>query len=241
MAERTLIRGGYVLTLDRNVADVPDGDVLVENGTIKEIGRSIEAGDAEIIDARHRIVMPGFIDTHRHTWQTPVRGILPSCTLDEYFSGMLDNIGIQYRARGCLRRQPRRRARSAQRRHHDAARLVARQQHAGSLGRGDPRPDRSGHPRRLCARRPGRRPMVVVQPAQSPRGHPAAAHAILLVRGSAAHARPRGARAGQHDARRRPARLGAGAGHRRPHQRPRRHAADRRARPSRAGPRTSSG
>ncbi len=41
--------------------------------------------------------MPGFIDTHRHTWQTPVRGILPSCTLDEYFSGMLDNIGTQYR------------------------------------------------------------------------------------------------------------------------------------------------
>ena len=42
--------------------------------------------------------MPGFVDTHRHTWQTPVRGMLPSCTLDEYFAGMLDNIGIQYRA-----------------------------------------------------------------------------------------------------------------------------------------------
>jgi cytosine/adenosine deaminase-related metal-dependent hydrolase len=97
MAGRTLIRGGYVLTLDRDVADVPDGDVLIENGTIKAIGRSLDAGDAEIIDARHRIVMPGFVDTHRHTWQTPVRGILPSCTLDEYFSGMLDNIGTQYR------------------------------------------------------------------------------------------------------------------------------------------------
>ena len=42
--------------------------------------------------------MPGFVDTHRHTWQTPVRGVLPSCTLDQYFAGMLDNIGIQYRA-----------------------------------------------------------------------------------------------------------------------------------------------
>jgi cytosine/adenosine deaminase-related metal-dependent hydrolase len=41
--------------------------------------------------------MPGFVDTHRHTWQTPVRGVLPSCTLDEYFAGMLNNIGIQYR------------------------------------------------------------------------------------------------------------------------------------------------
>jgi 5-methylthioadenosine/S-adenosylhomocysteine deaminase len=97
MAGRTLIRGGYVLTLDPDVADIPNGDVLVENGTIKEIGRAIEAGDAEIVDATNRIVMPGFVDTHRHTWQTPVRGILPSCTLDEYFAGMLDNIGTQYR------------------------------------------------------------------------------------------------------------------------------------------------
>ena len=97
MAGRTLIRGGYVLTLDPDVADIPAGDVLVENGTIKEIGRAIEAADAEIVDATNRIVMPGFIDTHRHTWQTPVRGILPSCTLDEYFAGMLDNIGMQYR------------------------------------------------------------------------------------------------------------------------------------------------
>jgi len=98
MARRTVIRGGYVLTLDKDAGDLPGGDVLVEDGTIKEIARSIDAGDAEIIDATHRIVMPGFVDTHRHTWQTPVRGILPSCTLDEYFAQMLGNIGTHYRA-----------------------------------------------------------------------------------------------------------------------------------------------
>jgi 5-methylthioadenosine/S-adenosylhomocysteine deaminase len=98
MARRTVIRGGYVLTLDKDAGNLPAGDVLVEDGTIKAIGRSIEAGDAEIIDATHRIVMPGFIDTHRHTWQTPVRGILPSCTLDQYFASMLGNIGTHYRA-----------------------------------------------------------------------------------------------------------------------------------------------
>jgi 5-methylthioadenosine/S-adenosylhomocysteine deaminase len=98
MAGRTLIRGGYVLTLDRDTGDLPGGDVLVENGTIKEVRRSIEVGEAEVIDATNRIVMPGFIDTHRHTWQTPVRGILPSCTLDEYFASMLGNIGTHYRA-----------------------------------------------------------------------------------------------------------------------------------------------
>jgi len=95
----TLIRGGYVLTLDKALGDLPHTDVLIEGETIAAVGPDLQAGPhANVIDARNRIVMPGFVDTHRHTWQTPVRGVLPSCTLDEYFAGMLDNIGIQYRA-----------------------------------------------------------------------------------------------------------------------------------------------
>src|SRR3954469_4522250 len=95
----TLIKGGYVLTLDPALGDLPNADVLIEGETIAAVGPNLTAGPhANVIDARHRIVMPGFVDTHRHTWQTPVRGVLPSCTLDEYFSGMLDNIGLQYRA-----------------------------------------------------------------------------------------------------------------------------------------------
>ncbi len=95
----TLIKGGYILTLDPTLGDLPNADVLIEGNVIKSVGENLTAGvNANVIDARHRIVMPGFVDTHRHTWQTPVRGVLPSCTLDEYFSGMLDNIGLQYRA-----------------------------------------------------------------------------------------------------------------------------------------------
>ena len=97
--DRTLIKGGYVLTLDPALGDMPNADVLIDGSTIAAVGRGLSGGpDANVIDARHRIVMPGFVDTHRHTWQTPVRGVLPSCTLDEYFAGMLDNIGVQYRA-----------------------------------------------------------------------------------------------------------------------------------------------
>jgi 5-methylthioadenosine/S-adenosylhomocysteine deaminase len=78
---------------------MPNSDVLIDGDTITEVGQNLAAGPhANVIDARRRIVMPGFVDTHRHTWQTPVRGVLPSCTLDEYFSGMLNNIGMQYRA-----------------------------------------------------------------------------------------------------------------------------------------------
>ena len=95
----TLIRGGYVLTLDPALGDLPNTDVLVDGETIAAVGPNLTASPhANIIDARNRIVMPGFVDTYRHTWQTPVRGVLPSCTLDEYFAGMLNNIGVQYRA-----------------------------------------------------------------------------------------------------------------------------------------------
>ena len=82
----TLIKGGYVLTLDPALGDMPSTDVLIEGDKIKAVGPNLSAGPhANVIDARHRIVMPGFVDTHRHTWQTPVRGVLPSCTLDQYF------------------------------------------------------------------------------------------------------------------------------------------------------------
>src|SRR3954469_17459207 len=94
----TLIRGGYILTLDPTIGDLPNADVLIDGDKIAAVGPGLSAGPhANVIDARNRIVMPGFVDTHRHTWQTPVRGVLPSCTLDEYFAGMLNNIGIQYR------------------------------------------------------------------------------------------------------------------------------------------------
>jgi 5-methylthioadenosine/S-adenosylhomocysteine deaminase len=95
----TLIRGGYVLTLDPEQGDMPHTDVLIKDDKIEAVGENLAiSSHANVIDARHCIVMPGFVDTHRHTWQTPVRGVLPSCTLDQYFAGMLDNIGVQYRA-----------------------------------------------------------------------------------------------------------------------------------------------
>jgi cytosine/adenosine deaminase-related metal-dependent hydrolase len=77
---------------------MPNTDVLIDGDKIAAVQAGLTPGPhTNVIDARNRIVMPGFVDTHRHTWQTPVRGVLPSCTLDEYFAGMLNNIGIQYR------------------------------------------------------------------------------------------------------------------------------------------------
>jgi 5-methylthioadenosine/S-adenosylhomocysteine deaminase len=96
-SQRLLIRNGFVVSMDPDVGDIPNGDVLVEDGAIVEVGRSLEASEAETIDVTGMIVMPGFVDTHRHTWQTPVRGVLPCCTLDNYFAVMLGSVGGHYR------------------------------------------------------------------------------------------------------------------------------------------------
>jgi len=96
-SQRLLIRNGFVVSMDPDVGDIPNGDVLVEDGAIVEVGRGLGVSDAEEIDATGMIVMPGFVDTHRHTWQTPVRGVLPCCTLDNYFAVMLGSVGGHYR------------------------------------------------------------------------------------------------------------------------------------------------
>src|SRR5919109_3152564 len=96
-SQRLLIRNGFVVSMDPDVGDIPHADVLVEDGGIVEVGRELGVSDAEQVDATGMVVMPGFIDTHRHTWQTPVRGVLPSCTLDNYFAVMLGSVGGHYR------------------------------------------------------------------------------------------------------------------------------------------------
>ena len=97
MSEKTLIRGGWVLSMDPDVGDLKQGDVLIENDKIAAVGPSIDA-DAEVIDATGKIVIPGFVDTHRHTWETAIRTCAPNATLDDYFVEVLDTFAPLYRA-----------------------------------------------------------------------------------------------------------------------------------------------
>jgi cytosine/adenosine deaminase-related metal-dependent hydrolase len=97
-ANRRLIRGGYVATMDRAIGDLADTDVLVEGDRIAAVARGLDAADAEVIDARGSIVLPGMVDTHRHTWQTLMRGICANWTLDDYFNGMRLTISPAYSA-----------------------------------------------------------------------------------------------------------------------------------------------
>src|SRR5262245_58070233 len=59
---RILIKGGVVLSLDREVGDFAQADVLIEDGKIREVRPDVTAADAAVVDAANRIVIPGFID-----------------------------------------------------------------------------------------------------------------------------------------------------------------------------------
>src|SRR5260221_9147845 len=89
---RTLIKSATVISMDARIGDLSAGDVLVENGRIAEVRPGIDLGsgatETEIVDAQGRIVIPGLINAHMHTWQTGLRGYAANWTLLEYFRRM---------------------------------------------------------------------------------------------------------------------------------------------------------
>jgi cytosine/adenosine deaminase-related metal-dependent hydrolase len=79
-----LLKGGCVLSLDRAVGDFEQADVLIEGKKISAVKPNISAPNAQVIDASKSIVMPGFVDTHRHMWQGFLRNVLPDGSLEDY-------------------------------------------------------------------------------------------------------------------------------------------------------------
>jgi 5-methylthioadenosine/S-adenosylhomocysteine deaminase len=93
---RTLIAGGTVISMDPAVGDFGRGDVLLDGGVIAEVAARIDAPDAEVLDAAGRIVLPGFVDTHRHTWQTALRGIGADWSFADYFAAIHGTLRPRY-------------------------------------------------------------------------------------------------------------------------------------------------
>jgi cytosine/adenosine deaminase-related metal-dependent hydrolase len=86
MNDSVLLRGGMVLPMDDARSVLTDTDVLVTGDRIEAVGPNLSAPDgARVIDATGGIVMPGMIDTHRHMWQTAMRGYGADWTLTQYF------------------------------------------------------------------------------------------------------------------------------------------------------------
>jgi cytosine/adenosine deaminase-related metal-dependent hydrolase len=97
MPDRLLLHGGYIVSVDPEIGDINGGDVLIEGDTIAAVAPKVEATEAEVIDVTGDVVIPGFIDSHRHTWETSIRGTAPNATLDDYFGIVLDGFARVYR------------------------------------------------------------------------------------------------------------------------------------------------
>lgn len=97
---RTLIKGGTVLTMDKSVGNFHKADVLMEGSKIAAVGPNLDAVDAEVIDASNTIVMPGFVDTHRHLWEGILRNIGADIPLEgdaSYLAFVLNKLAPAYR------------------------------------------------------------------------------------------------------------------------------------------------
>ena len=97
MSERTLIKNGIVLTQDSELGEMSGADILIEDDRSVSVGHGLEAADAQVIDATGDIVIPGFVDTHRHTWETSIRTCAPDYALLTYFGAILDQFAPKYR------------------------------------------------------------------------------------------------------------------------------------------------
>jgi 5-methylthioadenosine/S-adenosylhomocysteine deaminase len=96
----TLIKNGLVLPLDEAAGPFDrsyPADVLIDGTRISAIKPNLNVPDADVIDAADCLVMPGFVDTHRHVWQTQLRAICGDWSLKEYMRGIRFQRGKIYR------------------------------------------------------------------------------------------------------------------------------------------------
>lgn len=97
---RILLKGGTVLTLDPKIGNFHTADVLIDGSKIASVGPDLQAGSAEVIDASKMIVMPGFVDSHRHIWEGILRNIgvdVPLEGEESYLAFILNTLAPVYR------------------------------------------------------------------------------------------------------------------------------------------------
>ena len=94
--KRTLVTCGWLVTGDDRLGDFRNGELLLAGNRIEAVGRNLGATADETIDASDKIVMPGLVNAHMHTWQTGLRGIAGDWMSPEYMQNIHGNLGTRY-------------------------------------------------------------------------------------------------------------------------------------------------
>ena len=89
-----VIRGATVLTMDPALADLVSGDVHVRNGAIVDVAPRIDAANAQVIDGRGMICMPGFVDTHWHLWTSLFRPFIRADVNEVGYFPVSNRLGV---------------------------------------------------------------------------------------------------------------------------------------------------
>jgi 5-methylthioadenosine/S-adenosylhomocysteine deaminase len=96
--ESLLLRNGLVIDTEPTPVARHNCDVLIEDGRIAAVGANLPApAGATVLDATDRIVLPGFVDTHRHVWQAVLRSIAVDMDLPAYFTLVRQQLGPRFR------------------------------------------------------------------------------------------------------------------------------------------------
>ena len=96
-----VVRNAYIVTMDPQLGDIPDGDVHVRNGALVAVGRNSRRPEPKKSTAATASLCPGFIDTHFHLWGSFARGMVADGDFD-YFP-VMSKLGSGDDARGRLR------------------------------------------------------------------------------------------------------------------------------------------
>lgn len=95
-AVRTVVTNGHLITMDDQYGDLPQGAVLIEDGRIAAVVRDADelaGADAEVIDAAGGFVLPGMVDSHRHTWMALMRAISADQSLPQFLGTTFGGTG----------------------------------------------------------------------------------------------------------------------------------------------------
>jgi cytosine/adenosine deaminase-related metal-dependent hydrolase len=96
-SEKTILKGATIISL---VPDWPTafvGDILIDGDRIAEIGLNLSDDAAEVVELTDRIIIPGLVNAHMHTWQTGLRGACADWALFDYLREMHENIGPRFK------------------------------------------------------------------------------------------------------------------------------------------------
>ncbi len=103
---RIIIENVAVLSLDETIGELDSATITIDGGCITSIEPTAESpgtapthrGGDEVINGSGLLALPGFIDTHRHTWQSAIKHSYAELDPRVYFAEVLKGLGAAYQA-----------------------------------------------------------------------------------------------------------------------------------------------